>query len=103
VTRLRDGRSGGSISSRGRDLFLFATASTQSIKRITGALYLEGVKRPGREPDHSPPSSAEFKDARSYDSPPHMPSGRGAWFSIGFSIACGILTKQRRLYLYLTI
>jgi hypothetical protein len=27
----------------------------------TGALFL-GVKRPGREADHSPPSSAEFKN-----------------------------------------
>jgi hypothetical protein len=29
-----------------------------------------GVKRPGREADHSPPSSAEFKNAWSYNSTP---------------------------------
>jgi hypothetical protein len=35
----------------------------------TGALSL-GVKRPGREVDHSPPSDAEFKNAWSYTSTP---------------------------------
>jgi hypothetical protein len=29
------------------------------------------VERPGREPDHSPPSSAEVKNAWSYTSPLH--------------------------------
>jgi hypothetical protein len=29
-----------------------------------------GVKRPGREADHSPPSSAEFKNAWNYTSTP---------------------------------
>jgi hypothetical protein len=29
-----------------------------------------GVKRPGREADHSPPSSADVKNAWSYTSPP---------------------------------
>jgi hypothetical protein len=35
----------------------------------TGALSL-GVKRPGREADHSPPSNAEVKNAWSYTSTP---------------------------------
>jgi hypothetical protein len=35
----------------------------------TGALSL-GVKQPGREADHSPPSSAEVKNAGSYTSTP---------------------------------
>jgi hypothetical protein len=35
----------------------------------TGGLSL-GVKRPGREADHSPPSSAEVKNAWSYTSTP---------------------------------
>jgi hypothetical protein len=35
-----------------------------------GALSL-GVKRPGREADHSPPASAEIKNAWVYTSAPH--------------------------------
>jgi hypothetical protein len=49
-------------------MFLFTTASrtalgpTQpAVQWVSGALYL-GVKRPKREADHSPPSSAEFKE-----------------------------------------
>ena len=33
--------------------------------RVQGGLYLE-LKRPGREADHLPPSSAEYKDHWSY-------------------------------------
>jgi len=54
--------------------FLFATASrptlepTESpIQWVLGAVS-PSVKRPGREADHSPPSSAEFKNAWSYTS-----------------------------------
>jgi len=36
---------------------------------LPGALFL-GVKRPGHEADHSPPSSAEVKNAWSYTSTP---------------------------------
>jgi hypothetical protein len=65
----------GSVTGRGSwELFLFATASrpelgpTQPpIQRIPWALSL-GVKRPRREADHSPPSSAEVKNAWSYTS-----------------------------------
>jgi hypothetical protein len=39
------------------------------IQWVPGALSL-GVKRPGREADHSLPSSAEIKDAWSYTSTP---------------------------------
>jgi hypothetical protein len=39
------------------------------IQRVPGAISL-GVKRPGREADHSPPSNAEFKNASSYTSTP---------------------------------
>jgi hypothetical protein len=52
----------------GLGIFLFTTASrtvlepTQPpIQLVPGALSL-GVKRPGREADHSPPSSAEVKE-----------------------------------------
>jgi hypothetical protein len=39
------------------------------IQWVPGAISL-GVKRPGREADHSPPSSAEIKHAWSYTSTP---------------------------------
>jgi hypothetical protein len=39
------------------------------IQWVPGALSL-GVKRQGREADHPPPSSAEFKNAWSYTSTP---------------------------------
>jgi hypothetical protein len=49
-------------------IFLFSSASRTAlgpiqppIQRVPGAHSL-GVKRPGRESDHSPPSSAEVKD-----------------------------------------
>jgi hypothetical protein len=59
---------------KGLGIFLFTTASrpvlgpTQPpIQLVRGALSL-GVKRPGREADHSSPSSAEVKNAWSYTS-----------------------------------
>jgi hypothetical protein len=55
-------------SRRGLGIFLFNTASRTSlgpieppIQWVKRALSL-GVKRPGREADHSPPSSAEVKE-----------------------------------------
>jgi hypothetical protein len=60
----------------GLGIFLFTTASRTAlgptqppIQWVPGALSL-GVKRPGREADHSPPSSAEVKNAWSYTSTP---------------------------------
>jgi hypothetical protein len=37
-----------------------------------------GLKRPGREADHSPPTSAEVKKRGSIHQLPHMSSWRGA-------------------------
>jgi hypothetical protein len=55
-------------SRRRPEIFLFTTASRTAlgptlppIQRVLGALSL-GVKRPGREADHSPPSNAEVKE-----------------------------------------
>jgi hypothetical protein len=42
------------------------------IQWILGALSPE-VKRPGREADHSPPSSAQVKNAWNYTSTPNTP------------------------------
>jgi hypothetical protein len=78
ATRLRAGRPGFDFQ-RGQGTFLFATAlrsalgSTQlPIQCVSGALSL-GVKWPGREADHSFPSSADVKNAWSYISTlPHV-------------------------------
>jgi hypothetical protein len=49
-----------------------------NIQWVTRALSL-GVKRPGREADHSPPSSAEVKEwVELYIHSPNTPSWRGA-------------------------
>jgi hypothetical protein len=65
-------------SRQGLGIFLFTTASrpalgpTQSpIQWVPGALFL-GIKRQGREADHSPPSSAEVKNPWSYASIPPL-------------------------------
>jgi hypothetical protein len=73
-------------SRQGLGIFLFTTASRQAlgptqppIQWVPGALSL-GVKRPGREADHSPPSSAEVKNAWSYTSTPQY--AFMAWCSV---------------------
>jgi hypothetical protein len=57
-------------------IFLFTTAfrtalgpTQPPIHLVPGALSV-GVKRPGREADHSPPSTAEVKTAWSYTATP---------------------------------
>jgi hypothetical protein len=75
VTGLWSGRSG--LNSRqGLGIFFFATPSTPPlgptqppVPWVPGTLSL-GVERPGREADHSPPSSAEVKNAWNYNSTP---------------------------------
>jgi hypothetical protein len=72
-------------SRRGLGIFLFTTASRTAlgptqppIQWIPRALSL-GIKRPGREADHSPPSSAEVKECvELYLHSPNTPSWRGA-------------------------
>jgi hypothetical protein len=54
-------------SREGLGIFLFSTQPP--IQWVPGALSL-GTKRPGCEADHSPPSSAEVKNAWSYTSIP---------------------------------
>jgi hypothetical protein len=70
---------------RGLGIFLYTTASRTAlgptqprIQWVSGALSL-GVKRPGREADHSPPSSAEVKECvELYLHSPNTSSWRGA-------------------------
>jgi hypothetical protein len=82
-------------SRQGLRIFLFATVSrpalgfTQPLTQcVPGALSL-GVKWPGREADHSPPSSAEVKNEWSYTSTPQY--AFVAWCSV---------KAQGQLYLY---
>jgi hypothetical protein len=65
-------------SRRGLGIFLFTTVSRTAlgptqppVQWIPAALSL-GVKQPGREADHSPPSSAEVKNECSYTSTPSI-------------------------------
>jgi hypothetical protein len=72
-------------SRRRLGIFLFTTASRTAlgptqppIQWAPGALFL-GVKRPGREAGHSPPSSAEVRECvELYLHSPNTPSWRGA-------------------------
>jgi hypothetical protein len=72
-------------SRRGLGIFLFTSASITAlgptqppIQWVPGALSL-GIKRPGRETDHSPPFSAEVKEwVELYLHSPSTPSWRGA-------------------------
>jgi hypothetical protein len=64
----------GSIPGRSEDFFLFTAVSRQAlgptqppINWVPGALS-SGIKRPGREADHSPLTSAEAKNEWSYTS-----------------------------------
>jgi hypothetical protein len=74
-------------------IFLFTAASrtvlvpTQPpIQWVLGTLSL-GVKRPGREADHSPPSSAEVKEwVELYLRSPNTPSWHGAKLKHGDNI-----------------
>jgi hypothetical protein len=76
-----------SVGGGGLGIFLFTTASRMAlgptqppIQWVPDALSL-GVKRPGREVDHLPPSSVEVKECvELYLHSPNMPSWRGAQF-----------------------
>jgi hypothetical protein len=57
-----------------------ATVSIVIVTRVPVALSL-GLKRPGREADHSSPTSAEVKNAWSFTS--NTPSWRGAQLNTG--------------------
>jgi hypothetical protein len=98
-------------------IFLFTTASRQALGPTQPpmqwgpeALSL-GTKRPGREADHSPPSSAEIKECvELYLHSPNKPSWRGAQLKHrnNFTVVkiqvevswvlktCGIVVRYRR-------
>jgi hypothetical protein len=81
----------------GLGIFLFVTLSRTALgptqpplQLVPGALSLE-VKRPGREADHSTPSSAEAKNAWSYTSTPPI-----------YIHGVVLSQAQEQFYLYLT-
>jgi hypothetical protein len=50
------------------EMVVFSTTAGPAVRptnRYRGLFY-PGVKRPGREADHSPPSNDEFENSRSY-------------------------------------
>jgi hypothetical protein len=63
-------------SRRGQGIFLFTITSRTALGTTQPPIHWvpeaisQGVKRPGHEADHSPPSSDEVKNAWSYTSPP---------------------------------
>jgi hypothetical protein len=68
-------------SQQGQEIFLYSTASRPALSptqphiqwyRVLSA----GVKRPGREGDHSPPASAEVKNGGAIPALPHTSSWR---------------------------
>jgi hypothetical protein len=66
-------------SQQGLEILLFSTASRPALEPTQPPT--QWVKRPRREADHAPPSSAEVMNAWSYTSTkPNTPSWRGAQF-----------------------
>jgi hypothetical protein len=63
-------------SPQGEDIFLDSKKCPDWLGRYSMAIggQLFGVKGPGREADHSPPSGTEVKNERSYTFTPHPPS-----------------------------
>jgi hypothetical protein len=81
------------------DLFDNVGPTQHPTQWAPGAISL-GVKRPGREVDHSPPSSAEVKECvELYLHSPNTPSWRGAYlkhrdnFSFTFTFTYLIMTS----------
>jgi hypothetical protein len=79
---LRTGRPG--FDSRQCKIFLFSTAfrptlgpTQPPIQRLPGAFSL-GIKRQGREADHSPPTSAEIRKGGAIPPLPHTSSWNNA-------------------------
>jgi len=69
----------GSFPGRERNIYIYLRHRVQAGSGAHPASYpvdtggtFSGVKRPGRESDHSLPFSAEVKNARSYTSSPHI-------------------------------
>jgi hypothetical protein len=64
------------------------------IQWVPGALSL-GVKQPGREADHSLPSSAKVKVSRTVPPLPNTPSWRGAQFYFSYLSSVCVCVKGK--------
>jgi hypothetical protein len=62
---------------QGKQIFLYSAASRPAFIQWVPRALSEGVKWPGREADHSPPSSDEVKNDGSITPPPHTSSWHG--------------------------
>jgi hypothetical protein len=80
ATRLQAGRSGDRGSIPGGSWEFFSSPPRRERLEPTqhSIHWVPGIKQPGREADHSPPSSAEVKNSLSYNSTPNTPSWRVA-------------------------
>jgi hypothetical protein len=87
LSRYSDGLPAGRLlfdSRQGQEIFLYSTASgptlgpTQSLMQCVPGAFSPGLKRQGREADHSPPSSAEVKNGGAIPPLPHTSSWHGA-------------------------
>jgi hypothetical protein len=96
------------------EFFLFATASrpilgpTQSPSQCVPGILTPGLNRPEREADHTPPFSAELKNAWSFTStPPVRPHGvvLQQWMSLltrpCFDSRCSNFSSMQRALLYI--
>jgi hypothetical protein len=85
-TRLRTGRSGVPVPAEARDLSLVQTALGPKQSLIVKAFF-SGVKRPGHDNNHSPPSSPEVKNEWSHTSARPIRPHRVNWDKIIFLIS----------------
>jgi len=95
VTKLCAGRLG-MDSRQGQGSFLIATVSWPGLLFTQPPVqWAPGPLSPGREADHSPPSSAEIKIASSYISTPHTSLWGGTYISTGYVFMAWYLVKYR--------
>jgi len=96
VTRLRSWRPL-LHSEYGEGIFLFVTSSTTLPIKCVAVAHSPGVKRPGREADHSPPSTSEIKNTWSYTSTPHTNSWCDTWLRPRTNLPLPLIKFQLRL------
>jgi hypothetical protein len=82
---------------QGRDIFLFVIAPRPVLEPTQPPVcWVQGIKRPVREADHSPLSSAEVKNAWYYTFTPQyvfMPCG--TYLSKGTALLCLVTLQDR--------
>jgi hypothetical protein len=90
-------------SRQGLEICLFTIVSRPALGTILPPIqwipvaHSLGVKQPGREPDHTPPTSAEVKNVWSYISAPPWPPWRGAQLKKGTETTLHLPLKSKWL------